>query len=141
MQIIVRTDPTALMRHIIDVRDHHLATDLAVEGGGEDTGPNPHDFYDASLGACKALTVRWYARRKNMPLDDVRVGIVRDASQERQGVYRLTATVTLHGALTDAQRQELLSVAAKCPVHKLMTSVTTEVATVLDDEATKADGA
>ena len=55
----------------------------------------------------------------------------RDDSEERKGTYRLKAVVTLSGDLTDAQRQELLSVAGKCPVHKLMTQVTTEVTTVL----------
>ena len=50
---------------------------------------------------------------------------------ERQGIYRLRVTLSLTGALTDAQRQELLAVANKCPVHKLMTVATTEVHTEL----------
>ena len=55
----------------------------------------------------------------------------RDDSQERQGTYRLRVTLTQGGPLTDAQRQELLAVAEKCPVHKLMTKVTTEITTEL----------
>ena len=55
----------------------------------------------------------------------------RDASDERKGVYRLAATLHLTGELSDAQRQELLAVAGKCPIHKLMTAVTTEITTVL----------
>jgi putative redox protein len=131
MQITVRKDAGAPMRHTIQVREHQLITDLAVEEGGEDSGPNPHDLYDSALGACKALTVLWYAKRKGMPLDDLEVTITRDNSEERHGTYRLAATVKLVGDLTDAQRNELLSVAAKCPVHKLMTAVTTEVSTSL----------
>ena len=133
MHISVRKDPGALMRHIIHVRDHLVPTDMDVPAGGEGSGPDPHDLYDSSLGACKALTVIWYARRKGLPLQDLEVTVSRDASQERQGIYRLSTALRLSGDLTDAQRQELLNVASKCPVHKLMTSVTTEISTVLDD--------
>lgn len=131
MHIQVRKEAGAPMRHIIHVRDHQIPTDLAVAEGGEDSGPDPHDLYDSALGACKALTVLWYARRKQLPLTDLEVTIDRDASEERHGTYRLSATLKLTGDLTEAQCNELLSVASKCPVHKLMTSVTTEVVTSL----------
>ncbi|MGL5004005.1 MAG: OsmC family protein, partial [Casimicrobium sp.] len=65
--------------------------------------------------------------------EDIRVSMARDASAERQGTYKLAAELTLGGDLTDAQRRELLSVADKCPIHKLMTQVTTEVTTTLVD--------
>lgn len=63
-------------------------------------------------------------------VDDIEVTVTRDNSQERQGTYRLTAAITLTGALSEAERDTLLGVAAKCPIHKLMTGVTTEIATV-----------
>ena len=90
-----------------------------------------HDLYDAALISCKALTLVWYAKRKGIPLQDVQVTVERDASAERQGVYRLATTLHLGGDLSEAQRQELLTVAGKCPVHKLMTTVTTEITTSL----------
>jgi putative redox protein len=77
------------------------------------------------------LTTLWYAQRKQIPVEDICVTVDRDDSEERRGTYRLRATLELGGALTEAQRQELLNVAAKCPVHKLMTQVTTEVVTEL----------
>jgi putative redox protein len=95
-------------------------------------GPSPHDLYDAALGACKALTVMWYARKKGIPVDDIQTRIERDDSQERSGVYKLTAKLQVKGDLTDAQLQELHAVAQKCPVHKLMTAVTTEITTELE---------
>ncbi len=131
MSITVRKVPGAPMRHVIQIRDHQLPTDLAVADGGEDSGPDPHDLYDAALGACKALTVLWYAKRKGLPLDDLEVSVTRDASDERKGTYRLATEVRLVGNLTDAQRRELVSVAAKCPVHKLMVDVKTEISTTL----------
>jgi putative redox protein len=78
------------------------------------------------------MTVLWYANRKQIPLEDIRVTVERDDSEERKGVYRLAVTLQLGGPLTDAQRRELLAVAEKCPVHKLMTQVTTEITTALE---------
>ena len=131
MSIQIKRDQSLAMRHIVHVRNHVISVDGSVEEGGVDAGPDPHDLYDAALGACKALTLVWYAKRKNIPVEDIQVSIERDNSEERQGVYRLAASISLSGDLTEAQRQELLAVAEKCPVQKLMTSVKTEVTTTL----------
>jgi putative redox protein len=131
MTIRVVRDPQARMRHDIQIGPHRIATDIGVEEGGEASGPGPHDLYDAALGACKALTVLWYANRKGIPLENIDVAVDRDATQERAGVYRLGVVLTLTGGLTLAQREELLKVAAKCPIHKLMTEATTEIITSL----------
>ncbi len=131
MKISVTRDTTGKMRHLVHVRQHAFAVDEAEALGGEDSGPTPHELYDAALGACKALTVLWYAKRKNIPVEDIRVDVERDDTSERAGTYRLHATLAVTGALTEAQRQELLHVAGKCPVHKLMTTVTTEITTDL----------
>jgi len=119
------------MRHEIHIGGNSLTTDLSVQEGGEGSGPSPHDLYDAALGACKALTVLWYAKHKDIPVEGIEVSVERDASQERAGIYRLSTELTLTGALSAAQREELLRVAQKCPVHKLMTEVTTEISTML----------
>ncbi|HET9821041.1 MAG TPA: OsmC family protein [Burkholderiaceae bacterium] len=131
MTITITRDRSRKMMHTVRVRGHAFTVDEPATNGGEDAGVTPHDLYDSALGACKAMTVLWYANRKQIPLEDVQVTVERDDSQERQGTYRLKATLALSGPLTDAQRQELLTVAGKCPVHKLMTQATTEVATEL----------
>lgn len=134
MSITIKRDLGRKMKHTVQVRQHGFAIDEPVANGGEDLGVTPHDLYDSALGACKAMTVLWYAQRKQIPLEDIEVTVERDDSEERRGTYRLRTTLRLGGALTDAQRQELLIVAGKCPVHKLMTQVTTEVQTELVDD-------
>lgn len=129
MTITVKRDLSQPMRHIVHVRNHIVPTDVPVEDGGLDAGPSAHDLYDAALGACKALTLLWFARRKGIPVEDIRVEVERDDSQERDGLYRLATSIRLTGELTDAQREMMLAAAGKCPVHKLMTSVTTEIST------------
>jgi putative redox protein len=129
--IRVVRDQRAPMRHEIHIGRNSLASDLSVEEGGDGSGPNPHDLYDAALGACTALTVLWYAKRRKIPVEGIDVSVERDASQERAGIYRLSAALKLTGNLTAAQREELLGAARKCPIHKLMTEVTTEISTTL----------
>ena len=131
MSVLVIRDRAHKMKHTVHVGEHSFAVDEPVVNGGEDLGLTAHDTFDSALGVCKAMTVLWYANRKHIPLEDIRVSVTRDDSEERRGVYRLRVTLELTGALTDAQRQELLTVAEKCPVHKLMTVVKTEVTTEL----------
>jgi putative redox protein len=131
MTITITRDTSRKMKHTATVRRHTIVLDEQANNGGEDLGVTPHDLYDSALGACKALTVLWYAQRKQIPVEDIEVSVERDDADERKGVYRLRTTLSLGGALSDAQRQELLTVAGKCPVHKLMTQATTEVITEL----------
>lgn len=130
MSIKVVRDLSGKMKHTVHIGAHTLVADVDAATGGDDAGPSPHDLYDSALGACKALTMLVYAKRKNIPVENIEVAIERDASQETKGTYRLKALVTLTGDLTDAQREDLLRIAGKCPIHKLMTQVATEVDTV-----------
>ena len=132
MTIELSLDRTAKLAQDVHIRAHELVADISEAEGGDDTGPSPHDLYDAALGACKALTVMWYARKKGIPVDDIQTLVRRDGADERKGVYRLATTLKIHGDLTDAQLKELEAVAQKCPVHKLMTLVTTEITTKLE---------
>ena len=131
MSIQVIRDRSRKMKHVVHVRQHEFAVDEPEANGGEDLGITPHEVYDSALGSCKALTVLWYANRKQIPVEDIRVTVDRDDSHEREGVYRLRVTIEITGALTEAQRSQLLAVAEKCPLHKLMTQVKTEIVTEL----------
>lgn len=133
MTIQISRDRSRKMKHTVQVRQHRFTVDEPVDNGGEDEGLTPHEVYDSALGACKAMTVLWYANRKQIPVEDIEATVERDDSEERRGTYRLNVTLRITGDLTDEQRQELLRVADKCPVHKLMTSVTTEIHTRLAD--------
>src|SRR5690349_9450302 len=78
MKITATRDRAGKMRHVVAIRNHRIPVDEVAAVGGEDTGPTPHDLYDAALAACKALTMVWYANRKQIPLEDVSVTVERD---------------------------------------------------------------
>ncbi|MEH6713418.1 MAG: OsmC family protein [Paraglaciecola polaris] len=127
MTIHLQKSDAGTFRQTICVHQHTLFSDVAGMLGGEDSAPDPHDLYDASLAACKAITLLMYAKRKQIPLVSVDLNIDRNTSAESKGIYVLNVSVNLNGELTTEQRQRLSEIAEKCPIHKLMTAATTEV--------------
>jgi putative redox protein len=115
----------------LQVRTHTLHADVGSEAGSTDSAPSPHDYFDAALASCKALTATWYAKRHDIPLERVATRVERDSREERLGKYRLRVHLDFQGPLTDAQRETLREVVEKCPIHKLMTQVTIDVETVV----------
>lgn len=108
---------------------HQLVADEPVEMGGTDLGPSPYQLLSAALGACTAMTIRLYARRKAMPLAHVACDVTHDRchtedcegcdkSQSKVDVF--SRTIHLRGDLTEDQRAALLAIADKCPVHKTL---------------------
>ncbi|WXL27501.1 OsmC family protein [Ectopseudomonas mendocina] len=129
--INVKTEKGLL--HRIEIGAHTLHTDVSEALGGTGQAPDPHDYFDTALGACKALTLTLFAKQRGIPLESVDVQLSRDNSEERKGLYRLNVELNLHGVLEDAQREQLLRIADKCPIHKLMTSTEVEITTTLGE--------
>lgn len=104
----------------VRVRAHDFPADEPVELGGTDTGPNPFEYLLGALGACTSMTLSLYAKRKQWPLERVRVELVHEPRPGQKD--RIERTITLEGPLSDEQRQRLLEIANKCPVHKTITA-------------------
>lgn len=115
------------MKQLIEVGANTFFADVPEALGGDGAGPEPHDLLDAALGSCTALTVTLVARRKQMELSDVRVEVTR---AEAGGLYKLFRKIELVGNLSTEQREYLLSIANKCPIHKAL-SGRFEIATEL----------
>lgn len=104
------------IRQLIQVGANSFFADEA-EPVGDGQGPDPHDLLDASLGVCTAMTVMLVAKRKQWPLQDVRVEITH---QEDDATYKLVRKIELVGTLTEEQRVYLMGIANKCPIHKAL---------------------
>jgi putative redox protein len=102
----------------IEIAGHKIRSDEVAEKGGDDTGATPHELLLAALGSCTAMTLKLYAERKGWPLRDVHVSL---NGANGEGAYIITRQVAIHGDLDAEQRQRLLEIADKCPVHRTLT--------------------
>lgn len=132
MKIFLERKPNTLIAHALHINEHQFIADVTAADGGEDLGPSPHDLYDAALASCKALTVMWYANKRGIKIEQLETRIERNDEQERQGVYKLETTLKIKGNFSDQEFNQLVAVAEKCPIHKLMTSVVTEITTKME---------
>jgi putative redox protein len=102
---------------------HRLVADEPASMGGADAGPAPFDFIMSGLGACTSMTLRMYAERKGLALTGIRVELEHDRIEiDGQPRDRIRRTITLDGALSPEQRQRLLEIANKCPVHRALSN-------------------
>ena len=118
MSIRVHKAPVGTLAQTLEIDPHTLLSDVTIAEGGESLAPGPHDLLDAALGACTALTLKLYASRKEWPLENADVVITHE---ETSGHYRLNRVVTLQGDLSAEQRERLLEIANKCPIHRVLT--------------------
>jgi uncharacterized OsmC-like protein/pimeloyl-ACP methyl ester carboxylesterase len=144
--VVAETSQGAFLNHVV-VGRHRLLADEPESIGGFDAGPSPYDFLGAALGACTSMTLRMYADRKQLPLDQVTVEVAHgkvhaddcvecaenDLLAGRSGMIdRFERVLHLVGDdLTDADRAKLLAIADKCPVHRTLesaSSITTRLA-------------
>ena len=113
----------------IDAHGHALVADEPESMGGGALGPSPYELLTAALGACTAMTLRMYADHKKWPLEEVDVQLrhrkihAKDCAEceDKTGkVDLIERDIELIGELSDEQRQRLLEIADKCPVHKTL---------------------
>lgn len=127
--IKLQKDTQGVYRQRISVATHELFADIDTNLGGEDSAPDPHALLDSSLAACTAITLSMYAKRRGMPLDGINIDIERDSSKEKSGEYNLVLNIHFLGNLSEEQKQQLLGIVEKCPIHKLLSHATINITT------------
>ncbi len=109
--------------HEVEIEGGHtIVVDEPTEAGGADTGPSPTRLLAASLASCTAVTMEMYAARKGWEIGEVEVDV--DVAYDGYAPSSFAVTLRLSPELSDEQRQRLVTIAAKCPVHKVIAAET-----------------
>ena len=118
MRAIARRE-NGTLRHDVEIRGHTVVADEPQGSGGADDGPSPEELLAASLASCSAITMVMYANRKGWEAGDVVVDVDYEPSQ-RGSPTRFTMEVRLPKEMPEDQRERLMQIAAKCPVHRTL---------------------
>ena len=127
---------------------HTLMADEPKSVGGLDSGPSPYDYLSTALAACTTMTLRMYADRKKMAIEHIETAVVHnkvhaadcvecggdDSGEKSNRVDRFTRRIVIRGDIADEQRQSLLAIADRCPVHQTLEAGGFVVTELVKDE-------
>ena len=128
--VVVQGNARVFLQDVVTGK-HHLRADEPVNYGGGDAAPGPYDYLLTALGVCTSMTIGLYARRKQIPLENITVSLwharihARDCEdcETKEGMLdRIDLQVAMTGPLSADQHARLMAVAAKCPVHRTLKS-------------------
>lgn len=107
------------LKQDIEIGGHRLTADEPADHGGTDAGPSPQELLAASLASCTAITMEMYANRKGWDVGEVVVDVTYEPAQ-RGSPTKFHMDVQLPKELPEEQREKLMTIAAKCPVHRTL---------------------
>lgn len=121
-EVVVAENSAGRYQQQVTVATHTLIADEPVSMGGNDAGPAPFDYLLTALGACTSMTLRMYAELKQLPLERVSVTLTHEKIEvEGRGkIDRISRRIRLEGNLTPEQRNRMLEIANRCPVHRTL---------------------
>jgi putative redox protein len=118
MRVVARRRGGYVHEVDIDDGDHEVLVDEPAVAGGEDAGPSPTRLVAAGLASCVAITMEMYAERKGWDIGEVEVTV--DVGYERYVPSSFSISIRIPVELSEEQRDSLLAIARKCPVHKVL---------------------
>jgi putative redox protein len=107
------------LKQDVAIREHNVTADEPRELGGDDSGPSPQELLAASLASCTAITMEMYAERKGWDVGEINVEVEYEPAQ-RGSPTRFAMRVEMPKEVSEEQRDRLMQIAAKCPVHRAL---------------------
>ena len=118
MKAIARRE-NGTLRHDVEIRSHVVVADEPTDKGGADSGPSPEELLAASLASCAAITMAMYANRKGWDIGEMVVDVNYEPAH-RGSPTRFQLEARLPRDVPEEQRERLMQIAAKCPVHRTL---------------------
>lgn len=114
--IHISPDDSGPLALIMKTENHEIFADEPKRLGGNDTAPNPYDFLHAGLGSCTAITLRFYAKKHKMVLEDFHVNV--SSRRDTEGQLIIDKELIFHDSYNQEDLDYLVSASKKCPMHK-----------------------
>jgi putative redox protein len=139
-KVTVQYLPDYVTAQLMTAHHHAFVSDEPESLGGDDLGPSPYELLLWALGSCTAMTLLLYARRKEWDVVDISVHLTHDrvhaddsanAEEGSPRVEIIEREISIRGTITDEQRNRLLEIAQRCPVHRTITSTPKTVDTII----------
>jgi putative redox protein len=105
------------------VRQHKVTIDEPVESGGQDKGPGPTEYLCVALASCTTATLKMYFNHKQLKVDKLSVEVIKETTEDKKTIFK--RNITIEGPFDAAQRERFVTVANKCPVHKILEAANT----------------
>ena len=140
-QVVASLDKEDGFTTAMKVGSHSMVADEPTSFGGNDFGPSPYELVSAGLSACTAMTVQMYAKRKDWPLENIEVHTsygkdhavdCEDCETDSAKIDTFNREIKLTGNLDEKQKQRMLEIADKCPVHRTLHSETQVITKLID---------
>jgi putative redox protein len=128
--VVVHGKPGEFLQRVVSGK-HQFQVDEPQDAGGKNLAPTPYDYLVAALGACTSMTIGWYARKRNIPLEDIKISLWQERIHARDCedcitkdgmIHRIELEIALTGNLSAEQHGLLMQAAERCPVHRTLTS-------------------
>ncbi|MGI9235368.1 MAG: bifunctional alpha/beta hydrolase/OsmC family protein [Woeseiaceae bacterium] len=127
-QVIARTQRGGF-RTEVQIGKHSLIADEPLSVGGTDLGPTPYDLLSAALATCTSMTLKMYAEHKKLAFESATVAVHHDKQHAKDcedcestdgKIDEFRRSISLEGEFSDEQRQRMLEIADRCPVHRTL---------------------
>lgn len=125
----------------LNTEGHMGLVDEPIKVGGQNKGPTPYDLLSGALASCTSITLRLYANRKKLDVSRIRVQVNHEkeyktdcegCEENPQKIDKFERLIKIEGNITAEQRQRMLEIANKCPVHRTLES-SAEISSKLDN--------
>jgi putative redox protein len=142
-KVTVQYLPDYTYNQLLTAGHHSFVCDEPVAVGGNDLGPTPYELLLWALGSCTAMTLLMYARNKDWDLEEVSVHLTHDRVHADDGgqpengtakIEEIHRDISVRGNLSGEQRQRLLEIAGRCPVHKTLQNPSRIIDTLIAGE-------
>ena len=114
--VYISPDEASPMAVNMKTNKHILLADEPKNLGGNDVAPSPYDYLHSGLGSCTAITLRFFARKNDIKLEDFHVTVTSRRDDNKNLI--IDKELIFHDDLTEEEIETLVTISKKCPMHR-----------------------